>query len=228
MSGPTAVSIELPEVTPTGDLVVPDGAYGVVLFAHGSGSSRHSPRNRAVAGQLQERGLATLLADLLTPAEERRDAQTGALRFDIGMLGDRLTRLVDWAATAGLAGGAPTGLFGASTGAAAALVAAAARPWQVRAVVSRGGRPDLAGAALAQVRAPTLLIVGDRDPQVLVLNQQAAARVAGRCRIHVVAGATHLFEEPGALAEVADRAASWFEAHLRGPDAGPVAGRLSG
>lgn len=196
------------------DVVVPRPAHGVVLFAHGSGSGRHSPRNRFVARELQRAGLATVLADLLTVEEERADAHVGHLRFDIGLLAGRVIALTDWApedeATRGLA----VGLFGASTGAAAALVAAAARPDTVRAVVSRGGRPDLAGESLAKVRAPTLLLVGERDPQVITLNERAAGLLAAPHRIHVVGRATHLFEEPGALEEVADRAADWFEAYL--------------
>jgi pimeloyl-ACP methyl ester carboxylesterase len=210
----TAVAIEAAGVTLEADVVVPDGARGVVLFAHGSGSSRHSPRNRMVAAQLREHRVATVLADLLTPGEEAWDAQTGALRFDIGLLAGRVTALVDWARQAEPLRGLPAGLFGASTGAAAALVAAAARPDVVRAVVSRGGRPDLAGDALPSVRAPTLLIVGEQDRQVVVMNQEAATRLAAPHRIHVVRGATHLFEEPGALEEVADRAADWFTNEL--------------
>jgi putative phosphoribosyl transferase len=210
----TTVSIDTPQVNLTADLVVPDGARGVVVFAHGSGSSRHSPRNRMVAGHLNDHGFATLLADLLTTGEEQVDRQTAALRFDIELLAARVTALIDWTGVAGEVRDQPVGLFGASTGAAAALVAAAERPAQVRAVVSRGGRPDLAGEVLRDVRAPTLLIVGGRDRQVVTWNEEAASTLAGPHRIHIVPGATHLFEEPGALAEVADRATQWFTTHL--------------
>lgn len=187
------------------DMTVPDGATGLVLFAHGSGSSRHSPRNRAVAGELNRRGLGTVLADLLTPAEERLDETDGRLRFDISLLANRVVGAVDH-----LAGGLPLGLFGASTGGAAALVAAAARPDTVRAVVSRGGRPDLASQALSQVRAPTLLIVGQNDPTVLDLNERAQHVMTARTALRVIPGASHLFEEPGALDQVATLAAEWF------------------
>jgi putative phosphoribosyl transferase len=200
-----------------GDLLLPAGADAVVLFAHGSGSSRHSPRNRAVARTLSDAGFATLLLDLLTSEEEVLDRQTAELRFDIGLLGARVTAAVDqvrrWDETRDL----PIGIFGASTGAASALVAAAQRPDDVGAIVSRGGRPDLAGAALEQVRAPTLLIVGSEDRQVLALNQQAAKRLSAVHDIAVVAGATHLFEEPGALERVAQLASEWFSRFLR-PD----------
>ena len=209
------VAIPLAGARLAATVVVPADPIGVVLFAHGSGSSRHSPRNRMVAGRLNDRRFATVLADLLTAAEEETDASTGALRFDIGLLGRRMTALVEWAAGAEATRGLPIGLFGASTGAAAALVAAAERPALVEAVVSRGGRPDLAADALGGVRAPVLLIVGERDRQVITLNQYAAAMLTAPYEISVVPGATHLFEEPGALAEVADRAAAWFETHLR-------------
>jgi pimeloyl-ACP methyl ester carboxylesterase len=213
----TAISIPAGGTTLDADLVVPDDPRGVVVFAHGSGSSRHSPRNRMVAGLLQDHRLGTVLADLLTPAEAAQDAETGLLRFDIGLLAGRMTALVDWAVVASPPlRGQPIGLFGASTGAAAALVAASERPDAVRAVVSRGGRPDLAGDALRRVRAPTLLIVGARDRPVVVLNEQAATVLAGPHRLDIIPGATHLFEEPGALAEVADRAADWFTTHLAG------------
>ena len=208
------VRLQAGQVELDGDLEVPAGAAGVVLFAHGSGSSRHSPRNRQVAAALRQAGLATLLLDLLTAAEEELDRATAELRFDVGMLAERLVAAVDWllaeAATAGLAVGA----FGASTGAGAALVAAVERPQAVAAVVSRGGRPDLAGAALAQVRAPTLLIVGGRDRQVLDLNRAALAELPPSSRLEVVPDATHLFEEPGALDQVARLAAAWFTRHL--------------
>jgi pimeloyl-ACP methyl ester carboxylesterase len=208
------VSIAAGPVTLAADLVVPDLAQAVVLFAHGSGSSRRSPRNRLVAERLHEQRFATLLADLLTEPEARSDAKTAALRFDIGLLADRLTAVIDWAADAEPVRRHQIGLFGASTGAAAALVAAAQRPALVRAVVSRGGRPDLAGDALGRVRAPTLLIVGEWDGSVVDLNRQAAGLLAAPHRIHIVPGATHLFEEPGALPEVAAQAAGWFETHL--------------
>jgi pimeloyl-ACP methyl ester carboxylesterase len=196
------------------DIVVPHPARGVVLFAHGSGSGRRSPRNRYVAGHLQGLGLATVLVDLLTPAEEQLDVRTAELRFDIDLLAARLTGLTDWLAgkepTAGLA----VGLFGASTGAAAALVAAAARPDPVATVVSRGGRPDLAGEFLRLVRQPTLLIVGERDVSVIDLNRQAMRMLGGDTQLEIVPGASHLFEEAGALEEVASLAGDWFVAHL--------------
>ncbi|GAA1181734.1 pimeloyl-ACP methyl ester carboxylesterase [Kitasatospora gansuensis] len=183
----------------------------VVVFAHGSGSSRHSPRNRAVAAALQRAGLGTLLLDLLTAREERQDLVTAEYRFDIGLLAWRLTVTVDWLATRPDTGELPVGLFGASTGAAAALRAAAEQPARVAAVVSRGGRPDLAGdEALRRVRAPVLLIVGGHDPEVLRLNEEAAEQLGGPCRLRVIPGATHLFEEPGALEQVADLARDWF------------------
>jgi dienelactone hydrolase len=196
-----------------GDLVQPADAGGLVIFAHGSGSSRLSSRNRAVAAALQARGLATLLLDLLTPGEEARDVVSRAFRFDIPLLTGRLVAAIDWAeAEPGLAG--PIGLFGASTGAAAALVAAAQRPEAVQAVVSRGGRPDLAGSALPQVRAPTLLIVGGHYPEVLRLNGNAMARLIAPARLEIIPGATHLFEEPGTLEQVAELAGRWFSTHL--------------
>jgi pimeloyl-ACP methyl ester carboxylesterase len=198
-----------------GDLVLPVGAHGVVLFAHGSGSSRHSPRNRQVAAELTRRRLGTLLVDLLTHQEEVDDARTRDLPFDIGLLADRLIGLIDRLAERPDTRSLPMGLFGASTGAAAALVAAAARPHHVHAVVSRGGRPDLAGPALIQVHAPTLLIVGGRDLPVLELNEQARNAMTVTAELRIVAGATHLFEERGALAIVAEEAATWFATHLR-------------
>ena len=197
-----------------GELVVPGSAPGVVLFAHGSGSSRHSPRNRYVAGELQEAGLATVLVDLLTPAEEQVDARTGELRFDIERLAVRVAALTDWVRQREAIARLAVGLFGASTGAAAALVAAAMRPTSVAAVVSRGGRPDLAGEFLRLVRQPTLLIVGERDPTVLDLNRRAMRPLAGETRLEIVAGASHLFEEPGALERVARLARDWFVGHL--------------
>ncbi|MEU9619423.1 MULTISPECIES: dienelactone hydrolase family protein [unclassified Streptomyces] len=193
-----------------GDLVIPAQAAGVVLFAHGSGSSRHSPRNRAVAATLRQAGLGTLLLDLLTEPEERVDAVTGQHRFDIGLLGRRLVSAVDWLGDRPATAELPLGLFGASTGAAAALVAAAERPGRVRSVVSRGGRPDLAGEVLSRVRSPVLLIVGGADREVLRLNQEAAEHLRVPHGLHVVPGATHLFAEPGALEAVADAACQWF------------------
>ncbi|MEW2133767.1 dienelactone hydrolase family protein [Streptomyces sp. NPDC005435] len=197
-----------------GDLGLPDGARAVVLFAHGSGSSRHSPRNRMVAGELRNAGLGTLLMDLLSEREELDDAVTGEHRFDIPLLGRRLVAAVDWLAEPESTRDLPVALFGASTGAAAALVAAAERPVRVYAVVCRGGRPDLAGDALEQVRAPVLLLVGGDDPEVLRLNEEAAARLRVPHELRVVPGATHLFEEPGALEEVARLAGEWCEERL--------------
>lgn len=197
-----------------GDLVVPSAAVGVVLFAHGSGSGRHSPRNRYVASVLQAAGLATMLVDLLTEAEEARDLVTAHLRFDIPLLAGRLASVSDWLRTEPRTAGLGLGYFGASTGAAAALVAAARRPAQVAAIVSRGGRPDLAGDALSRVHAPTLLIVGGDDPVVLGLNRLALERLAGEKQLVVVPGAGHLFEEPGALERVAVLARDWFVRHL--------------
>jgi putative phosphoribosyl transferase len=196
-----------------GDLVVPGDARAIVVFAHGSGSSRHSLRNRAVAEVLQDNGFATLLLDLLTEDEERADRDTAELRFDIPLLADRVVTAVEQIGGQVVVRGLPVGLFGASTGAAAALIAAA-RDNSVRAVVSRGGRPDLAGAALADVRAPTLLIVGELDQQILELNQQAAQRIVAPKRVEVVAGASHLFEEPGTLERAARLATAWFDEHL--------------
>jgi pimeloyl-ACP methyl ester carboxylesterase len=195
---------------------MPRDAGGLVLFAHGSGSSRHSPRNRFVAGELQQHGLATLLMDLLTEREERVDDRTGALRFDIPFLARRLTGATDWTQLDPSLARLPFGYFGASTGAAAALVAAADRPRLIKAIVSRGGRPDLAVDRLSEVAAPTLLIVGGADPLVAELNQEAyeVLRVSTEARLDIVSGATHLFEEPGALEVVADLAARWFVRHL--------------
>ena len=200
------------------DLTIPDDTRGVVLFAHGSGSSRHSPRNRMVAQRLRGAGFATMLADLLTADEERHDTVTAALRFDIGLLARRVVAAVDWLRGEPATARLPLGLFGASTGAAAALAAAAYRPEAVHAVVSRGGRPDLAGESLPLVRAPTLLIVGERDELVSRLNQRAAARLRVVHALQTVAGATHLFEEPGALEQVAGWAAEWFDRYLAGGD----------
>jgi putative phosphoribosyl transferase len=197
------------------DVVVPEQAQGVVLFAHGSGSSRHSPRNRYVAEELQNAGLATVLADLLTPEEEQLDAQTAELRFDIGLLAVRVAALTDWLVEQEPTEGLGIGLFGASTGAAAALVAAATRPEVVQAVVSRGGRPDLAGEFLGRVHQPTLLIVGGRDTVVIELNREALEQLSGEARLEIVPGASHLFGEPGALEQVARLARGWFVRHLK-------------
>ena len=200
----------------TGTLTVPRQAKGLVVFAHGSGSSRHSPRNQAVARALHDRGLATFLVDLLTPEEEALDDRTREHRFDIALLGDRVLAAVTEVAARPETDGLALGLFGSSTGAAAALLAASRNP-AVRAVVSRGGRPDLAGEALPAVRAPTLLVVGGADPQVIRLNEQARSRMTGPVRLEVVPGATHLFEEPGTLGRVANLAGDWFLAHLASP-----------
>ncbi|MFY1626369.1 dienelactone hydrolase family protein [Micromonospora sp. WMMD735] len=210
-------TVSLGEVRLPADVDGPDDATGVVLFAHGSGSSRHSPRNVAVARGLQRRRLVTVLVDLLTAEEDEVDARTAQWRFDIDLLADRLTGTLDWLAAEPTLGRLPVGLFGASTGAAAALVAAAARPQRVAAVVSRGGRPDLAGPALSGVRAPTLLLVGGLDDQVITVNEQAAEVLAAPHELRVVPGAGHLFEEPGTLDQVADAAAGWFTHHLPVP-----------
>jgi putative phosphoribosyl transferase len=217
----TPMRVERPVVVPQagglevhGDLVVPERAVGAVVFAHGSGSSRHSSRNRRVAAHLQVNGVATLLLDLLTEDEELADLRSGHLRFDIDLLAGRLAWAVRWITDQPETRTLPIGFFGASTGAAAALAAAAREPDRISAVVSRGGRPDLAGEHLGAVRAPTLLIVGGADTQVLELNRQAAARLAVDHRIEIVPGATHLFEEPGALERVADLAGRWFTTHL--------------
>ena len=199
------------------DLSLPDAARGLVLFAHGSGSSRFSPRNRHVARQLNQAGLATLLADLLTPNEEATDEQTRHLRFDIALLAERLVGVTDWLTGQADRAALRIGHFGASTGAGAALVAASQRPDLVRAVVSRGGRPDLAGLALPHVRAPTLLIVGGDDTPVIALNRQAFAQLRADKQFVIVPGATHLFEEPGTLDSVAGLARDWFLLHLAKP-----------
>jgi putative phosphoribosyl transferase len=200
--------------TLAGILDVPSKPIGVIVFAHGSGSSRLSPRNQAVAADLRGAGFGTLLLDLLTEEEDREDARTAALRFDIPLLAGRVVAAVDFVAGDERLDDLPVGCFGASTGAAAAIVAGAARPERVGAVVSRGGRPDLAGDALGAIRAPTLLIVGRRDPEVLELNEQALSRIGAESRLEVVPGATHLFEEPGALEEVSLLAVDWFGRHL--------------
>jgi len=204
------VLVQAAGATVAGHLTVPQQPRGIVVFAHGSGSSRHSPRNRYVAHELESAGLATLLFDLLTPAEERDRANV----FDIDLLARRLVDVTRWLRTADDAAGLPVGYFGASTGAGAALCAAAGPAVDIVAVVSRGGRPDLAGESLADVTAPTLLIVGGRDEAVLELNRQAAAAMTAEARIAVVPGATHLFEEPGTLEQVAALAREWFLDHL--------------
>jgi dienelactone hydrolase len=197
-----------------GQLAVPRGARGLVVFAHGSGSSRFSPRNQAVAAYLRERGLATLLFDLLSASEEEVDRLSREYRFDIPMLSRRLVSVVRWLGTQRDAAGLAIGLFGSSTGAAAALIAAALAPGDVSAVVSRGGRPDLAADYLPRVRAPTLMIVGDRDRQVVALNEQARARMTATAVLTLVPGATHLFEEPGTLEQVMRLAADWMLQYL--------------
>jgi putative phosphoribosyl transferase len=212
-----AVKIETPQGQIEGIMAVPPEAQGAVIFAHGSGSGRLSPRNQFVAGALQESGLATLLVDLLTSEEERRDRVTTEHRFDIRLLADRLINATDWLAVNYAQHEFQLGFFGASTGAAAALVAAAERN-DIAAVVSRGGRPDLAGPALKQVRAATLLIVGGRDGVVIELNDQAFGQLslAADKHLEVVPGATHLFEEPGKLEAVAQLASDWFVRYLSG------------
>jgi len=201
-------------VTLQGDLSIPMGATALVAFAHGSGSSRLSPRNRHVAGVLREAGLGTLLFDLLTGKEESEDEVTGTLRFNIDLLARRLVTATDWLRQEPRTRSLRIGYFGASTGAAAALIAAAERPDNAGAVVSRGGRPDLAMQALARVRSPTLLIIGGLDYEVIELNRQAYAMLKSEKQMTIIPGATHLFEEPGALAEVARLATEWFVSHL--------------
>lgn len=209
------VSIPADGVSLLGDLTLPEVPSGVVLFAHGSGSGRLSPRNGFVASRLNEQGLATLLIDLLTEEEERAEAVSRHLRFDIGMLAERLGGATQWLRQDPKLQSLPIGYFGASTGAGAALVAAVRHPDDVAAVVSRGGRPDLAGDALPRVGAATQLIVGSRDETVLALNQQALAALTVEPKaLEVVPGATHLFEEPGTFERVADLAAAWFRLHL--------------
>jgi dienelactone hydrolase len=209
------VSIPIGNVRLEGDLTVPEKATGVVLFAHGSGSSRHSPRNRFVAKMLQLGGFATLLLDLLTEEEELVDERTAQFRFDIELLASRLVAAIDWLGHHRETEHLAIGLFGASTGGGAALVAAASRPGNVAAVVSRGGRPDLAGAALPLVVAPTLLIVGSFDRDVILLNRDAMDRMRADVALELVRGATHLFEEPGTLDEVARLAVGWFKQWVR-------------
>lgn len=214
MNSTEEISIDAGGIPLGGTLNLVARARGMVVFVHGSGSSRFSPRNRQVAEFLNAGGLSTLLFDLLTPAEHEFDTRSRALRFDIDLLTERLVATLDWLATQAQVGGLPVGLFGASTGAAAALAAAALRPRQVAAVVSRGGRPDLAAEALVAVHAPTLLLVGGLDHDVLRLNRSAAAQLHGQCRLEIVPGASHLFEEPGTLEAVARLARDWFLRHL--------------
>jgi putative phosphoribosyl transferase len=208
------VEISADGVRLAADLALPPDARAVVVFAHGSGSGRFSPRNRAVAGVLNRAGLATVLLDLLTAGEEALDVRTRHLRFDVALLGRRVIATIDWLASDATTKELPVGCFGASTGAAAALIAAAGDQ-SVRAVVSRGGRPDLAGDALHDVEAPTLMIVGGRDPRILKANQLASRELSAPHRIEVIPGATHLFEEPGALERVAALAAAWFGEHVQ-------------
>lgn len=209
------VRIPAGQVKLPGELILPEEARGVVFFAHGSGSSRFSPRNRFVAAELQAGGMGTLLMDLLTRDEEVEDDMTAQLRFDIALLARRLEAATDWLAAEPQTSTLPIGYFGASTGGGAALVAAAARPDLVAAVVSRGGRPDLAAHALPAVRSPTLLIVGGNDGPVIEMNRWALARLRCEKQLNVVPGATHLFEEPGALEEVARLAREWFTQHFQ-------------
>ncbi len=209
-----SVQILVGQADLVGDLSIPEDAKGLVLFAHGSGSSRHSPRNRYMAGELQQACFTTLLVDLLTTAEEHVDLQTMEYRFNIDMLAQRLIGLTDWHGVHSDLSSLPLGYFGASTGSAAALIAAAARPDAVRAVVSRGGRPDLAVSSLPLVRTPTLLIVGGNDVPVIEWNQQALQLLNGRKAIEIIPGAAHLFEEPGALEQVAHLATEWYRRYL--------------
>ena len=217
------VSVPVGEVAVEGDVALVPEPSAVVIFAHGSGSSRHSVRNQAVARELQNAGIATLMMDLLTPEEERVDLVSAEHRFDVDLLTTRVSGAVAWWRSDGPLPSLPIGLFGASTGAAAALAAAARRPDAVGAVVSRGGRPDLAAEALSSVRAPTLLIVGGRDRQVIELNRRAMERLAAPVRLELVPGATHLFEEAGALEAVAALARDWFLEHLTAPGHGRAA-----
>jgi putative phosphoribosyl transferase len=210
----TAVEIAVRDIVLEGDLVLPGEAGGLVIFAHGSGSSRFSRRNRLVADALVDGGFATLLLDLLTRKEEAIDQHTGQYRFDIDRLAERVIAAIDWAGAQPALAALPIACFGASTGAAAALMAAASRPARVRAVISRGGRPDLAGDALTRVEAPTLLIVGGNDEPVIELNEDARQRLRVRSQTTIVPGATHLFEEPGALAKVSRLAIEWCRLYL--------------
>jgi len=212
---PRPVRLDIAGVALHADLSLPSDALGLVVFAHGSGSSRHSARNRTVAESLQHAHFATLLLDLLTEQEDSVDVTTAQFRFDIALLGERVVAALDWVRLNPPTSSLPLGLFGASTGAAAALIAAATRPAAVGAVVSRGGRPDLADASLERVTAPTLLIVGGRDPVVVDLNRQALGRLNALKELQIVPGATHLFEEPGALGQVSQLAGDWFTRYLR-------------
>jgi putative phosphoribosyl transferase len=216
----TEVQIPAGRATLSGNLTIPENAMVLVLFAHGSGSSRHSPRNQFVARTLNNAGLATLLFDLLTPEEESIDARTAELRFNIGLLAERLVHATKWAKQQEQTRNLRIGYFGSSTGGGAALVAAAEVPDDVRAVVSRGGRPDLADEALPKVQASTLLVVGGNDDVVIELNEQARDRMRCEVKLEIVPGATHLFEEPGALEKVAKLASDWFLLHAAG-SAGP-------
>ena len=214
MTRPVEIPLGVRNLKLPGDLTLPAHPRGLVLFAHGSGSSRHSPRNQYVAATLQGRGFATLLVDLLTSNEELIDERTAQFRFDIELLAERLVTIIDWLRGRPDTAALSIGLFGASTGGGAAIVAAANRPDTVAAVVSRGGRPDLAEAALLRVSAPTLLIVGGLDPLVIQMNRDAMAQMPGDVRLDIVPGATHLFAEPGALERVAALAADWFSRYL--------------
>jgi putative phosphoribosyl transferase len=216
------VSLQLDDVNLEGHLAVPEESGGIVIFAHGSGSSRHSPRNRSVAKRLNEARLATLLFDLLTEEEQARDQASGQFRFDVLLLARRLANTVNSITARSETAGMKIGLFGASTGAAAALMTAAERVNEVAAVVSRGGRPDLAWESLPDVRAPTLLIVGELDRAVIELNQRAYAQLQAEKRLDIVTGATHLFEEPGTLEAVADLATQWFARYLEAKNARSV------
>jgi putative phosphoribosyl transferase len=209
------IKIHMDPVALEGCLNIPDNAKGVVLFVHGSGSSRHSPRNQQVAEVLRVAGIATLLIDLLTPQEERIDIQTAQLRFDIRLLTQRLVGIIDWLAQNADTRGLPIGLFGASTGAAAAFAAAAQRANRVAAIVARGGRPDLAGPLLATVTAPSLLVVGGNDLPVIMINREAFSQLHTEKRLEIVPGAGHLFREPGTLAQVSRLAREWFADHLK-------------
>lgn len=223
-----AVVIPAGEARLDGDLSVPEGAFGLVIFAHGSGSGRFSRRNRLVAARLQEAGIATLLMDLLTADEERVDRATAEFRFNIGLLAERLKAAASFARTLPETSGLRIGLFGASTGATAALIAAAELPW-IDAVVSRGGRPDLAADALCRVQAPTLLIVGgDDDPRVLRWNREAHDELHGLRELLIVPGAGHLFEEEGTLERAADAARQWFADYLSAKTPAPSSSRPAG
>ncbi len=217
---PRSIRVPIGRTALVGDLTIPPGAQTLVLFAHGSGSSRHSRRNQFVARSLEGQGLGTLLIDLLTVDEESVDQSTAQFRFDIALLALRLGSIIDWLGEQPGTNRLAIGLFGASTGGGAALVAAADKPARVGAVVSRGGRPDLAGSALPRVHAPTLLIVGSEDHEVLRLNREAMTRMNATVSLSIVAGATHLFEEPGALAQVATLAGDWFVTRSATPHLG--------